>query len=149
MSFESDDVTQATLPPFVEVELVYQTGHAGMDTSPWRALEVWTRNRIYGCDWNLRCIEVLDRESGDPELDSSLLGSRLTGGQLHTDGGIEVTHPWPRPGSEAVFEHAQRKGYVTTSTVTRVILRMRVLTVPQQKVERTWDDFTLPKPRRS
>jgi hypothetical protein len=147
VSFDTDDATQASLPPFVEVELVYQTGHAGMDTTPWRALEIWTRNRIYGCDWGLRCIEVLDRESGAPDLDNTLLGSRLAGGQLHTEEGIEVTHPWPRPGSEAVFEHSGRKGYVTTSTVTRVILRMRVLTVPQQKIEPTWDDLTMSKRR--
>ena len=147
VSFDTDDATQASLPPFVEVELVYQTGHAGMDTTPWRALEIWTRNRIYGCDWGLRCIEVLDRESGVPDLDNTLLGSRLAGGQLHTEEGIEVTHPWPRPGSEAVFEHSGRKGYVTTSTVTRVILRMRVLTVPQQKIEPTWDDLTMSKRR--
>ncbi|MBX3251194.1 MAG: hypothetical protein KF901_28715 [Myxococcales bacterium] len=142
MSFEADDATASTLPPFVEVEMVYETGRQGMEVSPWRALEVWTRNRIYGCDWSMRCIEVIDRETGRPDTESTLLGARLAGGQLQQDDAFEVTHPWPRPGCEAVFEHTQRKGYVTTSTVTRVLLRMRVLTVPHQRIEPTWDDLT-------
>ena len=54
-----DEHTQATLPPVVEVELVYETDHAGMKPSPWRALEIWTRNRIYSVDWTMRCIEGL------------------------------------------------------------------------------------------
>ena len=40
---EFGEDTAASLPPFVEVELVYQTGRAGMVSSNrWLALEVWT-----------------------------------------------------------------------------------------------------------
>jgi len=39
-----------------------------------------------------------------------------------------------------VFEYSKpRKGYVSTSTVTRVVLRLRVLTVPHEHVQPTWD----------
>ncbi|HJK93097.1 MAG TPA: hypothetical protein RMH85_03740 [Polyangiaceae bacterium LLY-WYZ-15_(1-7)] len=140
--FDTSDATQATLPPFVEVELVYETGHPGMDTTPWRAFEIWTRNRIYSCDWRMRCIEVLARASGEPDPKHPLLGARLAGGQVQQDDAIEVTSPCPRPGCEAVFEHPKAKGYVTTSTVSRVVLRLRVLTVPQKRIEPTWDDLT-------
>ncbi|MEM9072483.1 MAG: hypothetical protein AAGE52_28510 [Myxococcota bacterium] len=139
---EFNDPTQASLPPFVEVELVYETGHTGMAGGPWRAFEVWTQNRIYSCDWTMTCIEVADRESGTPDPDHSLLGARLSGGQVRRDDAIEVIYPCPRPGCEAVFEHPVRKGFVTTSTVTRVVLRLRVLTVPHQQIEPTWDDLT-------
>ncbi|MBW2461415.1 MAG: hypothetical protein JRH11_07195, partial [Deltaproteobacteria bacterium] len=44
---------------------------------------------------------------------------------------------------EAVFEyHDARKGYVSTSTVTRVVFRLRVLTVPKANVEPTWEQLT-------
>ncbi len=137
-----DEHTQATLPPFVEVELVYETGHAGMKPSPWRALEIWTRNRIYSVDWTMRCIEVLDLKTNSPDPTHSLLGAKLAGGQVQHEDSIEVTFPCPRPGCEAVFEVKDRKGYVNTSTVTRVVLRLRVLTVSIKKADNTWDDLT-------
>lgn len=147
-AMEMDDPTQATLPPFVEVELVYETGKPGMQTLPWRAFEVWTRNTIYSCDWTMVCIEVIDRKTHQPDPNSKLLGCRLSGGQVQHDDSIEVTYPCPRPGCEAVFEHRDRKGFITTSTVTRVVLRLRVLTVPHEKIEPTWDDLTYSGPRR-
>jgi len=137
-----DDATQATLPPFVEVELVYETGRPGMQPSRWRAFEIWTRNRVYSCDWTMTCIEVIDRKTGNQDPDNSLIGCRLSGGQVRNEEAIEVTYPCPRPGCEAVFEHAARKGFITTSTVTRVVLRLRVLTVPHQQIKPTWDDLT-------
>ena len=137
-----DDKTQATLPPFVEVELVYETGRPGMANEGWRAFEVWTMNRVYSCDWTMTCIEVVDRKTGAKVTDHSLLGCRLSGGQTQNKDAIEVCYPCPRPGCEAVFERPGRKGYVTTSQVSRVVLRLRVLTVPIQQMEPTWDDLT-------
>ena len=64
---EVDDKTALSQPPFVEVELAYERGQHGMPTDSWRAVEVWTRNRIYVCDWKMRCIEVVDRQSGKPD----------------------------------------------------------------------------------
>lgn len=137
-----DDKTQATFPPFVEVELVYETGRPGMANEGWRSFEVWTMNRVYSCDWTMTCIEVVDRKTGAKVLDHSLLGCRLSGGQTQNQDAIEVCYPCPRPGCEAVFERPGRKGYVTTSQVSRVVLRLRVLTVPLQQMEPTWDDLT-------
>ncbi len=54
-----------------------------------------------------------------------------------------MTHPFPRPDTEAVFEYrGLRKGYVSTSTVTRVVLRLRVLTVPHERVQPPWDQLS-------
>ncbi|MEM1415841.1 MAG: hypothetical protein AAGH15_13115 [Myxococcota bacterium] len=137
-----DEPTQTTLPPFVEVELVYETGTAGMGDAPWGAFVVWTQNRVYHCDQTMRCIEVIHRESERPDREHPLIGARLSGGQVKQDDAIEITYPCPRPGCEAVFERPGVKGYVTTSTVTRVVLRLRVLTVPLQRAAPTWDDLT-------
>ena len=93
-----DDATQATLPPFVEVELVYETGRPGMQPSRWRAFEIWTRNRIYSCDWTMTCIEVIDRKSGAADPRHSMIGCRLSGGQVRTEEAIEVTYPLPATG---------------------------------------------------
>jgi hypothetical protein len=141
--FEGGDLTALSAPPFVEVELSYLRGHAGMPTEEWKAVEVWTRNRIYVTDWSMKCIEVIDRETGKPDLGHALLGSVLAGGQKSTDDGMEMTYPLPRPDTEAVFEYQdKRKGYVSTSTVTRVIVRLRVLTVPRANVQPTWESIT-------
>ena len=136
------DETASSLPPFVEVEIVYQTGRAGMVSSTrWHTFEVWTRNRVYSCDLNMVCVRVVDRKT-DKAVDHDLLGAKLAGGQAHHDDALEISYPVPRPGNEAVFERPARKGYVTTSTVTRVVLRLRVLTVPHEEGKATWDEVT-------
>jgi hypothetical protein len=141
--FEGVDKTEVSPPPFVEVELVYERGQAGMSTDQWKSVEVWTRNRIYVVDWNMVCIEVVDRKSGKADGGHALLGAVLAGGQVQTEEGMEMTFPLPRPNTEAVFEyHDARKGYVSTSTVTRVVIRLRVLTVPRANVEPTWAELT-------
>ncbi len=136
------DDTAASLPPFVEVELVYQTGRAGMIGSDrWQALEIWTRNRIYRCDWGGKCVQVLDRGT-EKAVAHDLLGAQLAGGQSMHDDALEISYPIPRPGNEAVFERKERKGFITTSTVTRVVLKLRVLTVAHDQGEQTWDEVT-------
>ncbi len=136
------DATEATFAPFVEIDLAYETGAAGMDPGGWRAFEIWTRNRIYGCDWTMHCTRVTERSSGSEVADHPLLGARLSGGQVKREGALEITHPLPRPGCEAVFERTGTKGFVTTSTVTRVVLRLRVVSVPIQEAAPTWDDIS-------
>ena len=139
---EFGDETAASLPPFVEVEMVYQTGSAEMIASArWHAFEIWTRNRIYACDLELRCVRVVDRKT-EKAVDHDLLGARLAGGQAQHDDALEISYPVPRPGNEAVFERPRKKGYVTTSTVLRVVLRVRVLTVPHDLGNQTWDEVT-------
>ena len=138
-----DDKTGVSLPPFVEVELVYERAQVGMKHEPWRALEIWTRNRIYACDWEMTCVEVVDRKSGEPDPGHPLIGAHLAGGQKSEADSMEMTYPCPRPGTEAVFEYrSPRKGFVNTSTVTRVVLRLRVLTVPHERVEQSWETVT-------
>lgn len=140
---EDGEATVTTLPPFVEVELVYERAHVGMRHETWRALEIWTKNRIYVCDWGMTCLDVVDRRSGESDEHHPLLGTHLAGGQKSHADHMEMTYPCPRPGTEAVFEYLPpRRGFVNTSTVTRVVLRLRVLTVPHERVEPTWDRLT-------
>ena len=139
---EFDDDTSATLPPFVEVELVYQTGRPGLVSSQrWRALEIWTRNRIYRCDWSGKCVQVVDQKT-DKAVAHELLGAKLAGGQAMHEDALEICYPIPRPGNEAVFERPERKSFVTTSTVTRVVLKLRVMTVRHDQGQETWDEVT-------
>jgi hypothetical protein len=140
---QGEEQTAVSLPPFVEVELVYERGFVGMETDNWKAFEVWTRNRIYVTDWSMRCVEVIDRKTGRVETRHALLGAYLAGGQRQEDDYMEMTYPCPRPGTEAVFEYrGVRKGFVNTSTVTRVVLRLRVLTVPRERAVPTWDELS-------
>lgn len=132
---ELDDTTTITHSPFVEVELVYETAnHAAAVTGRgWCALEVHTKNRIYEVDWSMRCFGVTDLETGEPAPHHRLIGALLTGGQRRGSGAaLELTYPIPRPGVSAVFEVGTepRLDYVTTTEVTRVVLRLRVFMVP-------------------
>ncbi len=136
-------VTAASLAPFVEVDLVYEHGSAATADAPWRALEIWTRNRIYGVDWNMTCIEVIDRETGKNDPKHALLGAHLAGGQIREDGRVELSYPCPRPGCEAVFQPPNRKGgFAQTSTVLRVVLRLRLLQVVPENATNTWSELT-------
>jgi hypothetical protein len=57
---------------------------------------------------------------------------------------MELSHPFPRPGSEAVFEQSKGRQvrFSQTSTVTRVVLRLRVLTVASDNLLPTWEEIT-------
>lgn len=130
--------------PMVEIEVVHQHGPAPRSERPWRTLEVWTRNRVYTMDPSMTCIEVSDRISNKVSADHAFLGSRLVGGQHREGQRIELSCPFPRPGTEAVFEHpeGQRGGFSRTSTVTRVVLRLHVVTVAPSYVVPTWETIT-------
>ena len=96
----------------------------------------------------MRCLEVIDRASGNAEEGHSLVGAFLAGGQRQEKDHTEMTYPCPRPGTEAVFEYrGKRKGFVNTSTVTRVVLRLRSLTVPHERAKPTWGKITASKLR--
>ena len=120
-------------PPFVEVEMVHDPAYPGVTERRWCALQVWTLNRIYDIDWGMRCFGVRDRQSGEVAPDHHLIGAHLAGGQIKGNSALELTYPIPRPGVTAVFEvrDEAKLEYVTTSEVTRVVLRLRVISFPE------------------
>lgn len=115
------------------------------DHTPYRALEVWTQNRIYFVDSSFMCAEVIDRRSGRSDPKHSALGTRLVGGQRKYGKTMHQAKPFPVPGTEAVFEKHGAGGQCVpasvTSKVERVVLHIRVTTVVLQR-ENPWDDVT-------
>ena len=93
--------------PLVEIEVVHQHGPAPRMNQPPHTVEVWTQNRIYTCDAQLNCVAVSDRVSGQADPAHPFLGHRLVGGQHREGETFEISHPFPRPGTEAVFEHPE------------------------------------------
>ena len=87
--------------PMLEVvfDRVTITGAVPDGATPYRALEVWTRNRLYLIDSNLVCVEVIDRKTGQPDRKHSVLGTRLRQHRvpLHRRG----RHPARHRGDEA------------------------------------------------
>lgn len=104
---------------------------------PWRAVEVWTRNRLYAFDSNFSCIEVLDRSTGKPHPEHPMIGARLGGGRFQSAGQSGISYPLPLPGMEAMLVQGRRHG--STSAVDRVILRVRVVNTTDEPVQ-TWED---------
>ena len=138
--------------PAVEVELVHEVCVPPTVERPWRMLEVWTENSIYGVDAAMRCIEVMSASSRQPIADHALLGARLVGGQFVEN--ERVTHlsaPFPRPGTEAVFEQTNKEvaSFSHTSAVTRVVLRLRHLTIDAGATAPSWDEIAPPQSRGS
>lgn len=126
----SDERTSAPslAPAGVEIELIHETRQTPFHDPTWRMLEVWTQNSIYAIDTAMRCFDVIDRSSLRPLAEHALLGARLVGGQLQTEKGVDLAHPFPLPGMEAVFERVLRGGAASfsySSAVTRVVLRLR------------------------
>ncbi|MBI4954910.1 MAG: hypothetical protein HY908_23005 [Myxococcales bacterium] len=117
--------------PSVEIATVYERRSGSWDPVPWRAVEVWTRNRIYGLDAQLTCIEVIDRISGRAEHNHVMLGARLSGGQRRDGSVVSISQPFPVPGTDAVFKHqpARKGAFGRTSRVERVVVRVRVTDV--------------------
>ncbi|MFO0553827.1 MAG: hypothetical protein U0271_35915 [Polyangiaceae bacterium] len=116
---------------------------AAASRSKFAMLDIWTRNRRYAVDVERRCIEVIDLATGHALAEHGLLGARLLGGQRVENGATLMTQPFPRPGTEAVFAEDRAGGGVLfsrTSTVTRVVLRLRQLTVVEpSRLGDTWD----------
>lgn len=131
--------------PPIEVEYIRETDTSISPTAA-IVLEIWTRNRIYHVDANLNCVAVINRSTGAPEEHHTLKGTRLTGGQRRsrTSMAIEIVVPFPVPGTEAVFKHSGKRGaqYGQTSTVERVILRVRKIVVGSAGAEPAWEEIT-------
>ena len=65
----------------IEIVLVREDATPRRTRLPWRALEVWTKNRVYGMDSSFNCIEVVDRATGKLDPHHPILGGRLGGGR--------------------------------------------------------------------
>jgi len=130
--------------PLVEIEVIHEHGPAPHTDKPWRTLEVWTRNRVYTLDPMLSCVEVRDRATREVVDGHPFIGMRLVGGQHREGDSIELSYPFPRPGTEAVFErsHEKRGQFSRTSAVTRVVLRLHIVTVAPGHVVPTWEEIT-------
>lgn len=111
---------------------------------PWQTVEIWTQHRVYALDASLVCIDVYDQATKQSEPKHPMIGARLVGGQLASGEAVELSYPFPRPGSDAVFEQVAGRNarFSQTSTVTRVVLRLRVLTVAPSHTTPTWEELT-------
>ncbi len=130
--------------PAVDIDLIHERRTAPLPDHEWTFVEIWTRNTIYALDSHLVCIAVIDQTSRKIHNDHALRGARLVGGQLRDGETMELSHPFPRPGSEAVFEQSKGRQvrFSQTSSVTRVVLRLRVLTVSSDAILPTWEEIT-------
>jgi hypothetical protein len=127
----------------VNIEVVRTAGPPPVSDPMRRTLEVWTQNHVYVVDSGMGCIEVRDPVTGEILTDHDFLGRRLVGGQRNDEGNFELSCPFPRRGSSAVFESLknERKRFTYTSTVDRVVIRLHVVTVPKDRVEPTWEEI--------
>lgn len=123
----------------VELFVVDETQLPGGERKAWRAAEVWTKRRVYGLDSTFKCIEILDRETGRPEVGHEMLGARLGGGRLREKDTVRFSYPYPLPGMEAMFMKNKKHGY--TSAVERMIVRIRVLHTSPDEAAPSWDEI--------
>jgi hypothetical protein len=129
--------------PLIEVHVSYERGSRPSASRLTRALEVVTKNHIYVLDASLRCVEVRRNSVGETIIPSPYVGARLSGGYFATDNAIEISYPFPRPGSVAVFETMKGRSrvYQRTSTVTRVDLHLSIVTVTTKRGVPSWEDI--------
>ncbi len=130
--------------PAVEVEVRYITGAAAL-SGPRKVYELWTRNRVYYLDAEMKCVGVIDLASGRENAKHPFLGAKLVGGQLRREGSNELSFPLPSPGSEAVFQKSndmRRIRLSLTSAVTRVIVHLQRVKVNLDENDSAWGHIT-------
>lgn len=127
----------------VEIQLCDEVRDEPQVEGRWTMMEVWTHNSIYRLDLNLRCHEIVDRTTGEPDRKHGLLGARLLGGQRTDDQRTILTHPFPRPGTEAVFEQPRGDGVVFShsSPVKKVVLRLRSVDIRTGREGEAWNQI--------
>ena len=128
--------------PMVDVEVIHERSRVPRPPSFPGCYEIWTQNNVYAVDARMRCVEVRERGTGDVRSDHPFVGSRLVGGQFQDDS-MEMSYPFPRPGSFAVFEMRKnnRRQFTRTSAVERVVLRMRIVTIADASIAPPWESF--------
>lgn len=134
-------------PRILEVEITQERGRTPRPDPLRRSFEVWTQNTVYVLDSRMRCVEVLAPGAAEPKAEHPFLGSRLVGGQVQHEGSIEMSYPFPRPGSFAVFEMRKgtRRQFSRTSAVERIVVRERIVTLIGP-TEPTWPDIVRDAP---
>ena len=126
----------------LSIEMVLERREAPAVHEPWAMLDVCTQNRRYAIDPSMRCIRVYDIASDQLVPDHGLLASRVIGGQRREGETTLLTHPYPQPGDEAVFEQSRPQGGVLfshSSPVERVVLRLRRLEIPGDFDRDSWE----------
>jgi hypothetical protein len=123
----------------VEVVVVREDAVRDAPRSPWRAYEIWTMNRVYGLDATFKCIEVLDRTTGNLETDSTMIGARFGGGRRQRGNAVIYSYPFPLAGAEAMFIRENKYG--CTSTVERIVVRVREFRVRAVDAPPTWEEL--------
>jgi hypothetical protein len=123
----------------IELLVIDERQVPGAERRPWRAAEVWTKRRVYGLDSTFRCVEILDRETGRPEIGHEMLGARLGGGRERDKETVRFSYPLPLPGMEAMFSKGKKHGY--TSAIERMIVRIRVLHTSADDAAPSWDEI--------
>jgi hypothetical protein len=131
------------LKPLVEVEVVHERSRVPRPPPFSGCYEIWTQNNVYAVDARMRCVEVRERGTGEVRADHPFVGARLVGGQFQDDS-MEMSYPFPRPGSFAVFEMRKnnRRQFTRTSAVERVVLRMRIVTIADASIAPPWESFS-------
>jgi hypothetical protein len=130
--------------PLIEVTVLHEHGSSPSARRLIDAVEVVTANHVYVLDSSLRCVQMRKPGGADVPADPRFVGARLVGGQVNTDESIEISYPFPRPGSLAVFEVSKggAKHFHTTSAVAKVVVRLSIVTVPRSRVIPTWEEIS-------
>jgi hypothetical protein len=132
--------------PIVEIQVAHERGPTPSPARLRDAVEVFTRNHIYVLDSMMRCVDVrtLRADAGRSTGDAGFVGWRLVGGQANTEEGTELSYPFPRPGAQAVFEvrRGSARQFHYTSPVTKVVVRLSIVTVTQTRAIPTWEEIS-------
>jgi hypothetical protein len=129
--------------PLVDVNVSYERNPHPDFSKLSRAIRVFTRNHVYILDSSLHCREIRKSLHDEPLSQSQYIGARLVCGYLSRNGELEMSYPFPRPGSMAVFETVRGKSivYHRTTVVTRVELDLSIITVPTKQGVPSWEDI--------
>ena len=128
-----------------QIEVVLVHVHPDLrSTGPWRSLEFWTANTMYGFDANLVCIEVSARDPQAAQVPTHLIGANLVGSQSREKDDYSISFPYPVPGMEAVLRMSASGKHMTTSAVERVMLRVRITNLGMPEGESPdWNSITM------
>jgi hypothetical protein len=134
---------EAGQEPLVDIHVSYERGSRPSQGKLSKAVEIYTKNHVYVLDSALRCCEVRKSARGEPLASSPYIGARLVGGHYSNEDTVEMSYPFPRPGSMAVFETMRGKSrvYHHTTAVRRVELHLSIVTVTTRRGVPTWEDI--------